>query len=93
MRAAIGYQREGGIGEANMARAFRRGLIVKPKLKISIDLHNNVGRMCRPSGHVRREWRVATPMRDQWFNRYYLLVNVTTNATRIVCDCDMHDLY
>lgn len=82
------------IGESNMRKAWERGLIAKPIIVVSFDVGNNVGRHCSlPGDPLSRQWEVTTPMRDQWFNRYYLVTHLISKRTRIVASCDMHSLY
>jgi len=89
-RAPIGYQRNECPG------FFETGACEeKTKLVISLDLHNNVHRVCSVMGigDGERIWKVRTPMRDQHFKRYYLVQHLRTGQTRIVRSGDMTNMY
>lgn len=81
--AAIGYER--------MAVPARPE---KLRIRISTDIHNNVGRMCTNSS-VRngRLWIIRVPMRDQHYNRFYLVQHIGTGELRIESVNSLGNLY
>jgi hypothetical protein len=85
----------------DMYQGFRNRLKDKncgyrPSLRIVADQRNNVGRRCsytRNGENLGRVWEIVTPLRDQEFVSYYLVMNVETGEQCIVWDRLLHNLY
>jgi hypothetical protein len=87
MRAALGYERPTVQDYAKHWDAMRKWLSVGPKARIVItpDYQNNVGRLASIMGNADgRVWKLVTAMRDDNFNRFYLVKSIHTGEQRIV---------
>lgn len=80
MRAAIGYERMSAVN-------------YRPMIRVTSDFLNNVGRLCSYGKLKGRIWEIKVSMRDQEFQRWYLIENTLNGHRAIVKINDLHNLY
>lgn len=85
-----------GMYEGMRNRLWHSGMSHRPRIKVIGDQRNNVGRHCSYVHHgesLGRVWRILTPMQDQDYNTYYLVLNTESGEQCIVWDQLLHNLY